>query len=486
MLPETMNRGLRSCVSIRPPAIVMLLLLGTLLSACGGTGSAPAPNADPGEWLRSLSEIDPLFVSMQANSSGLYIGGKEHGYGTAFNLILHSNLSGDFDWALKLPGPDNGSVGWPLLCLAPGGDVISCMTQWDYDLDHSTLQISRVSSAGRQVWQRELALPEQDSYEDIIVSSRCFRGRFIVGYSASQPYPARGSSLRLLCLDQDGALIWSRDYSLGADHAFNGYGVRVDFDEQGSTYVAGAAGRGLAVLALDQQGEPRWARYLGLPPLGDDPATCAITSLSLSSGPEPQLWLGGKRDYTIWDGFDPLISRQPELFALDSSGELICARTASGSYGSIELIEAVDGGARCVGDVYTRGDAVSPRGLWYATFDNTGAMTSSDFRQRAAARPAVWCSAWSGEDAILFGGSIGTVDSAKPEIQDTEWVSDGIVLDDLDVDLQELTASYVPLALSLEAIEPNAAAIDVALAEPATELSAFCRLTLPQATVPVR
>lgn len=171
--------------------------------------------------------------------------------------LVKTDGNGNRIWE-KTYGGDDAQGFYYVESLAGGGCVAAGYTE---SAGESDTWVVRLDAKGKELWQRNLGAPGSDLANSV---HKTGDGGFIVGGEVS-PEGGEVADARMIRLDAQGNLVWSRTYGGPADDGFFDVLPTSDggFIATGYTASSGLGGNDLWLVKMDRSGTEVWSRTFG-------------------------------------------------------------------------------------------------------------------------------------------------------------------------------------------------------------------------------
>lgn len=175
-------------------------------------------------------------------------------------MMVRTNTTGDTLWT-KLYGDSLGSAGFSAVQTSDLG-FIACgyIDSYNPDWERNTYVV-KTDGEGDTLWTKKFPISGYDVAW--CISETSDHGYILTGYRNFMG--TVGTNLAIMRLDEDGALVWMKNYGLsGLDIGYSGMQIQDggyifcgQSNEQGSEY------QGLYLVRTDAQGDSLWTRQIG-------------------------------------------------------------------------------------------------------------------------------------------------------------------------------------------------------------------------------
>jgi len=242
-------------------SLVVALVVAPAVPAARPVPTVPAPEAAvPATWARTFGgpREDKLYALAPMADGGALVAGATRSHGTSRfdGWILRLDRAGRALWQRRDGGDDTEQF-YGVVAAPDGGAFVAGHTR-SAGVGESDLWIERLDRRGVRSWERTVGGLENDRARALAAGPD--GGVVAAGFSGSAG--AGGRDLWVVALDDEGSLRWQRRFG-GPDHDM-AYAVATD--AAGGAIVAGYVLDGppeardfdWRVIALDRDGEVRW------------------------------------------------------------------------------------------------------------------------------------------------------------------------------------------------------------------------------------
>lgn len=212
-------------------------------------------------WLRALGSggQEQAFCLAEVDDGGYLVAGTS-GPSVSAGLdawLVKTDGSGNRVWE-KTYGGDGAQVFKYVESLAGGGCIAAGYTE---SSGVSDTWVARLDAKGKALWYRNLGAPGSDRANSV---RKTGDGGFIVGGEVT-PEGSETAEARIIRLDAQGDLVWSRTYGGPADDGFFDVLPTSDggFVATGYTVSSGMGGSDLWLVKTDRSGNEVWSRAFG-------------------------------------------------------------------------------------------------------------------------------------------------------------------------------------------------------------------------------
>lgn len=210
---------------------------------------------------------DVAYCAHRVADGGFVVGGSTYSFGAGSKdiIIVRLTPSGALQWAYTYGGGEIDNL-QSCIELGDGGFVAAGYTS-SFGAGYSDAWVLRLNDDGSIQWSKTFGGTGVDYAKAIRVLGD---GGFIVaGYTGS--FGSGADDIWLLRLDADGNVLWQKTY--GSSSIENTYAIeevpQEGFIVAGQTNAPDGSQRGIILLRLDADGNPRWQRVIkGADPVG--------------------------------------------------------------------------------------------------------------------------------------------------------------------------------------------------------------------------